>query len=169
MSECVCVTLCSKEFRFGSYRRGLTGLFRVSQRSSRIRLGYRKRTRFRRTCAQPLIKLFQSRFVCMVVAHDTFPSNRFPSAAFSRHRSAAFLQTSEQLFNNSVALTLSPCVSLIPFDLGIELTANPLSKCVPLCCPTWVHSVIPVTGALISCRTTTNRLCCFLHTLDYLN
>ena len=26
------------------------------------------------------------------------------------------------LFNNSVALTLSPCVSLIPFDLGTELT-----------------------------------------------
>ena len=58
----------------------------------------------------------------MVVDHDTPPSNRFPTAAFSRRRSAAFLQTSEHLFNNSVALTLSPCVSLIPFDLGTELT-----------------------------------------------
>ena len=26
------------------------------------------------------------------------------------------------LFNNSIALTLSPCVSLIPFDLKTELT-----------------------------------------------
>ena len=43
--------------------------------------------------------------------------------------------------------TLSPCVSLTPFDLGTELTANPISKCVPLCRPTWVHSVIPVTRA----------------------
>ena len=62
----------------------------ASQRSSRFRLGYRKRTLFRRTCAQLLIKLFQFRFGCMVVAHDTFPANRFPTAAFSRRRSAAF-------------------------------------------------------------------------------
>ena len=43
--------------------------------------------------------------------------------------------------------TLSSCVSLTFFHLGTELTENPLSKCVPLCCPTWVQGVIPVTGA----------------------
>ena len=42
---------------------------------------------------------------------------------------AAFCRWMNRLLNNSVALTFSPCVSLIPFDLGIELTANPLSKC----------------------------------------
>ena len=41
------------------------------------------------------------------------------------------------------------------FGRGIELTENPMSKCVPLCRPTWVQGVIPVTGALFSCRSLT--------------
>ena len=41
------------------------------------------------------------------------PPNRFPTAAFSRRRSAALLQMSEQIDKNiSVALTFSPYVSL---------------------------------------------------------
>ena len=71
--------------------------------------------------------------------------------------------------NNTSALTLSPCGSITIFDLGIELTENPMSKCVSLCRPTWVQGVIPVTGALFSRWSTTNRFSCFLHTLDYLN
>ena len=54
----------------------------------------------------------------------------------------------------------------LSFSRGIE---NPMSKCVPLCRPTWVQGVTPVTGALFSCRSITNGFCCFLHTLDYLN
>ena len=42
--------------------------------------------------------------------------------------------------------TLSSCVSLTFFHLGTELTENPMSKCVPLCRPTWVQGVIPITG-----------------------
>ena len=101
------------------------------------------------------------------------PPKPFPSAALTvlqttcRHvdctdRACIFVQT---MFNHSVSLTLSPCVSLTIFDLGIELTENPLSKCVPLCRPTWVHSVIPVTGALFSLFSAF----CFLRALDYLN
>ena len=32
---------------------------------------------------------------------------------------------------------------------GIDVTAKPLSKCVPLCRPTWVHSVIPRKGVVV--------------------
>ena len=55
------------------------------------------------------------------------------------------------------------------FSRGIELTENPMSKCVPFCRPTWVQGVIPVTGALFSCRSIAKGFCCFPRTLDYLN
>ena len=57
------------------------------------------------------------------------------------------------LFNNSVALTLSPCVSvsLIPFDLGTELTEyncrSVISVCVVSVC---VVSVCVVSVCVIS-------------------
>ena len=39
------------------------------------------------------------------------------------------------------------------FPRGTGETANPLSKCVPQCRPTWVHSVIPRKGAQRPFRT----------------
>ena len=40
------------------------------------------------------------------------------------------------------------------FPRGIDVTETPLSKCVPLCRPTWVQGVIPRKGALLSFRIT---------------
>ena len=116
----------------------------VSQRSSRFRLGYRKRTLFRRTCAQLLIKLFQFRFGCMVVAHDTLPTNRFPSAV----------------------LQLLPCVSI---SIQCFNTSSAVADSATLRFPHSFPCGTDVTGALTSCRITTNRFCRFLHALDYLN
>ena len=62
----------------------------VSQRSSRFRLGYRKRTLFRRTCAQLLIKLFfdlVAWWLLTILSPQTgFPP--LPSAAVVQPRSA---------------------------------------------------------------------------------
>ena len=95
----------------------------VSQKSSRFRLGYRKRTLFRRTCAQLLTKPFQSPLFDSTVVHATF-HKPCPSAAFSC-RAFVNCRQVNNLLNISVALTFSPCVSLtFLLTVGIELTAN---------------------------------------------
>ena len=97
------------------------------------------------TSCHPTFPRFDSWFF-----HDTFPTNRFPTAAFSRRRSAAFLQTSEQFvqqFSCADPFTLR-FFAILPIG-EIELTEYKLSKCVPLSRPTRVLSVIPVIGAPI--------------------
>ena len=94
--------------------------------------------------------------VCFMVVFACYShQNRFPTAAFSRRRSAAFLQTSDQFVQHFSCADLFTLRFPHPFLRGTALTANPLSKCVPLCRPTWVQSVIPATGALNSRWTTT--------------
>ena len=77
------------------------------------------------------------------------PQTGFPTAAFSRRRSAALLQMSEQIVKHFSCADLSPYVSLafLP-NVILALTENPSSKCVLLSRPTRVLSVIPFTGAL---------------------
>ena len=101
-----------------------------------------------------LIKLFHSRFVCMVL-HDFHPINIRPQQLRSRFAcpplgSANFVSTIQ------FKLTFSPCCSIafLPNET-IALTENPSSKCVLLSRPTRVLSVNPFTGAL-SHRASTN-------------
>ena len=85
----------------------------------------------------------------MVFLHDTIPQTGFPTAAFSRRRSAALLQMSEQIVKHFSCADLSPYVSLTVLpNVILALTENPSSKCVLLSRPTRVLSVIPFTGAL---------------------
>ena len=79
------------------------------------------------TSCHPTFPRFDSWFF-----HDTFPTNRFPTAAFSRRRSAAFLQTSKQLVQTSTSLAdSSPYRSPPSFpSWQLSLTENPSSKCV---------------------------------------
>ena len=59
------------------------------------------------------------------------PQTGFPTAAFSRRRSAALLQMSEQIVKHFSCADLSPYVSLtfLP-NVILALTENPSSKCV---------------------------------------
>ena len=50
------------------------------------------------------------------------PQTGFPQLLSAAVVQPRFCRQVNILFNNSVALTLSPCVFLIPFDLGTELT-----------------------------------------------
>ena len=61
------------------------------------------------------------------------PQTGFPTAAFSRRRSAALLQMSEQIVKHFSCADLSPYVSLafLP-NVILALTENPSSKCAPL-------------------------------------
>ena len=62
------------------------------------------------------------------------PQTGFPQLLSAAVIQPRFCRQVNILFNNSVALTLSPCVSLIPFDLGTELTEyNCQSVCVCVC------------------------------------
>ena len=83
--------------------------------------------------------------------------------------SLATADMSTDCSNNTSVLTLSPCGSITIFDRGTELTENPLSKCVPLRRPTWMHSVIPVTGAPSHTGVPLTDFFRVLHSLDYLN
>ena len=72
-----------------------------------------------------------------------FPKTSFPPPLSA----AARLQTREQIvqqFSCADRLTLPFPHS---FPRGTEVTENPLSKCVPLCRPTWVQGVISRKGA----------------------
>ena len=89
-------------------------------------------------------RLFEVFFVC--VSHSASKSlNLIPLQG---------LQSRVNNVNNSIELILHLSVPSPFFDLRTELTANPMSECVPLCRPTWVQGVIPVTGALSSLRIT---------------
>ena len=72
----------------------------------------------------------------MVFLHDTLPQTGFPTAAFSRRRSAALLQMSEQIVKHFSCADLSPYFSLtfLP-NVILALTENPSSKCVLLSRP----------------------------------
>ena len=65
----------------------------------------------------------------MVFLHDTIPQTGFPTAAFSRRRSAALLQMSEQIVKHFSCADLSPYVSLtfLP-NVILALTEKPSSK-----------------------------------------
>ena len=69
--------------------------------------------------------------VCfMVVAHDTFPSNRFPSVVLQLLTCESF---SNHRFNTSSAVADSATVRLphsFPRGVDVIVIANPLSKCV---------------------------------------
>ena len=67
--------------------------------------------------------------VCFMVVFACYShQNRFPTAAFSRRRSAAFLQTSDQFVQHFSCADLFTLRFPHPFLRGTALTANPLSK-----------------------------------------
>ena len=137
--KCVCVTLCSKEFLFCSNRRGPGRMHRrlvneAGDASEDMEMGRHFHVPAQ-TFVYAVTPLFPFLFPWCVSCY--FPPNRFPSAAsLPQMRETPLLPLSHS------------------FLRGTDVTANPISKCVPLCRPTWAHSVIPRKGALLSLRIT---------------
>ena len=71
-----------------------------------------------------------------------------------------------QVFNNFSCADRFTLRFPHPFLRGTEFAENPLSKCVPLCRPTWVQGVISRKGALKPLVITFD-LVLFLHALEY--
>ena len=134
-AECVCVTLCSKEFLFGSCRRGPAADKQTLANKAMLARWMRSETSDRVPAKKLLLTLPTPLFVFMVLA-------RYTPKPFAHRRLAADLpprcvyRSGLSPPANNVQQYFSADSATFPFShsfpRGIDATANPLSKCV--CC-----------------------------------